>query len=59
MEKVIKKVSLHKRKNDRQFWLKTSYLERLAALENIRREYHQWQYNAEPRFQRVYTVSRH
>ncbi|AMA07852.1 hypothetical protein [Picosynechococcus sp. PCC 73109] len=59
MEKVIKKVSLYERKNDRQFWLKKSYLERLAALENIRKEYHQWQYNAEPKFQRVYTISRH
>ena len=57
MEKVIKKVSLYERKNDRQFWLKKSYLERLAALENIRKEYHQWQYNAEPRFQRIYTIS--
>ncbi|WP_072007981.1 hypothetical protein [Picosynechococcus sp. NKBG042902] len=57
MEKVIKKAHLHERKNDRQFWLKKSYLERLAALENIRKEYHQWQYNAEPRFQRIYTIS--
>ncbi|ANV88603.1 hypothetical protein AWQ22_00130 [Picosynechococcus sp. PCC 7117] len=57
MEKVIKKAPLHERKNDRQFWLTKSYLERLAALENIRKEYHQWQYNAEPRFQRIYTIS--
>lgn len=57
MEKVIFKASLHDQKQDRQFWLTKSYLERLKALEEIRREYHQWKYNAEPRFQRVYSVS--
>ena len=57
MQKVIFKASLHDQKQDRQFWLTKSYLERLKALEEIRREYHQWKYNAEPRFQRVYSVS--
>ena len=42
---------------NRQFWLRKSYAERLTALEELRREYHQWKYNAEPRLQRVCTVS--
>ena len=29
----------------------------LATLEQIRREYHQWKYNAEPRLQRVYSIT--
>ncbi len=57
MEKVVVKASLHEKKKDRYFWLKKSYAERLAALEELRREYHLWKYNAEPRFQRIYTVS--
>jgi hypothetical protein len=32
-------------------------LERLATLEQIRREYHQWKYHAEPRLQRVYSIT--
>jgi hypothetical protein len=29
---------------------------RLEALEQIRQEYHQYKYNAQPRLQRVYTI---
>jgi hypothetical protein len=32
-------------------------IERLATLEQIRREYHQWKYHAEPRLQRVYSIT--
>jgi hypothetical protein len=31
-------------------------LQNLATLEQIRREYHQWKYNAEPRLQKVYSI---
>lgn len=56
MKRVIVKTSLHEKKKDRQFWLTKSYSERLTALEELRREYHQWKYNAEPRLQRVYSI---
>ena len=38
------------------YWQTQSYEARLAALEEIRREYHRWKYRAEPRFQRVYRI---
>lgn len=38
------------------FWQTQTYQARLAALEEIRREFHQWKYHAEPRFQRVYSI---
>jgi hypothetical protein len=28
----------------------------LAALEQIRQEYHRWKYGVQPRFQRVYRI---
>ncbi|MEC4804490.1 MAG: hypothetical protein SAJ12_15180 [Jaaginema sp. PMC 1079.18] len=39
------------------YWQQQTPLQRLATLEQIRREYHQWKYNAEPRLQRVYTIT--
>lgn len=56
IEKVITKVPLGARKNDFAYWQTRPYAERLAALEEIRREYHRWKYGAEPRFSRVYTI---
>ena len=53
---VITKVSLHSPKQDSQYWRSQSYVSRLAALEEIRCEFHQWKYDVQPRFQRVYTV---
>ena len=50
------KVNIHSQKSDFAYWQTRSYQERLAALEQIRREYHRWRYGAEPRFQRVYTI---
>ncbi len=56
MEKVIKKTDLQEKQNDFEYWQTVSYQERIDALEQIRREYHQWKYHAEPRLQRVYTI---
>ena len=39
-----------------RYWLDKTYQERLDALEEIRREYNQWKYNTQPRFQRVYRI---
>ncbi|NMF60619.1 hypothetical protein [Pseudanabaena yagii] len=56
MEKVINKVSLKKQTSDFHYWQKQTPQKRLEALEQIRQEYHQYKYNAQPRFQRVYTI---
>jgi hypothetical protein len=41
---------------DFKFWQAQPPAVRLAALEEIRREYHHWRYGAEPGFQRVYSI---
>jgi hypothetical protein len=56
IEKVVTKVNIRAQKSDFAYWQTQSYQARLTALERIRREYHQWRYGAEPRFQRVYTI---
>ena len=42
--------------DDLQYWLSRPPIERLRALEEIRREYNTWKYGTEPRLQRVYRV---
>ena len=53
MEKVIHKISLKQQTNDFKYWQQQTPQKRLEALEQIRQEYHQYKYNAQPRFQRV------
>jgi hypothetical protein len=54
--KVYTKVRIDEQKTDFAYWQTQSYQARLAALEQIRREYHAWKYNAEPGLQRVYHI---
>jgi hypothetical protein len=42
IKKVIKKGKLTDRKTDAAYWRKQPYSARLAALEEIRQEYHRW-----------------
>ena len=57
IEKVVRKVNFGEQNSDFAYWQSKSYIERLSALEEIRREYNDWKYtNAEQRFQRVYRV---
>ncbi|MBS1796209.1 MAG: hypothetical protein JSS81_20315 [Acidobacteria bacterium] len=57
MNKIVTKTRLAEQKSDFLYWQSRSYAERLAALEEIRREYNDWRYtDAEQRFQRVYRV---
>lgn len=56
VQKVITKIKKGDKKTDFEFWQTQPYEVRLATLEEIRREYHQWKYHAEPRLQRVYTI---
>ena len=53
---IIKKLEASLQ-DDSDYWYDKSPQERLNALEQIRREYHQWKYqDAQPRFQRVYKI---
>jgi hypothetical protein len=56
IEKTVTKVNIHQQTSDFAYWQTQSYQARLAALEEIRQEYHHWRYGAEPRLQRVYTI---
>ncbi len=56
ISKVVKKYYIDNQPNDFAYWQSKSYLERVAALEQIRSEYNSWRYNAEQRFQRVYRI---
>jgi hypothetical protein len=56
IQKIFRKVALRKQPSDLAYWQTRSYQARLAALEEIRREYHQWRYGGEPRFERVYKI---
>ena len=54
--KVVKKYHINEQPNDFSFWQSKSYEERLNALEQIRKEYNLWRYNAEQGFQRIYRI---
>ena len=56
--KVVTKVNIQQQTSDFAYWQTQSYQARLAALEEIRQEYHRWRYGAEPRLQRVYTIAK-
>jgi hypothetical protein len=55
---VVNKVPLHEQKSDAVYWRSQSYEDRLAALEQIRQEFHRWKSGAEPRLQKVYTITK-
>lgn len=54
--KVCRKVSMKNQPSDFDYWQGQSYEARLACLEEIRREYHGWEPDTEPRLQRVYRI---
>ncbi len=54
--RVVQKTTLAEQPKDLAYWQTQPYERRLAALEEIRRDYHRWKYDAEPRLQRVYTI---
>jgi hypothetical protein len=56
IEKVAIKIRLGQKKNDSAYWRTLPYAARLAALEQIREEFHRWKYHAQPGFQRVYRI---
>lgn len=56
MDKVIKKGNIKDLKNDYKYWISRPYIERLKAIEEIRKEYNLWKYGPEQGFQRVFKV---
>lgn len=54
--KVVTITRLGEPNQDAQYWRTLPYAARLAALEEIRQEYHRWKYAAQPGLQRVYSV---
>jgi len=56
IKQVVTKGKLSDKKTDAAYWRAQPYAARLAALEEIRQEYHVWKYGTEPGFQRVYTI---
>ena len=56
ISKVIKKYKIDEQPNDFSYWQTKSYEERLDVLEQIRKEYILWRYNAEPGLQRIYRI---
>jgi hypothetical protein len=53
---VVSKIRFGDQKNDASYWRGLSHQERIDALEQIREEYHQWKADAQPGFQRVYSI---
>ncbi len=58
IEKTYKKIKLHEQKSDFAYWQTQPVEKRLAALEEIRMEYHAWKYDTQPRFQRVLSITK-
>ena len=56
ISKVVKKYKINEQPKDFTFWQSKSFEERLNALEQIRKEYNMWRYNAEQGFQRIYRI---
>ena len=56
ISKVIKKYNINEQPNDFSFWQSKSFEERLDALEQIRKEYNLWRYDADQGLQRVCRV---
>ena len=54
--KVYRKFSIKEQPPEYIYWLSQPYQARLAAVEEIRQEYHGWQDDTQPRLQRVYTI---
>ena len=58
IEKVYKKMKLQEQGTDLFYWQTQSAEKRLSTLEQIRQEYHLWKYDSQPRFQRVFSITK-
>ncbi len=55
--KVVKIMKMSEQTSDFEYWQTKTVAERLAALEEIRAEYHGKDYESEQGLQRVFTIS--
>jgi len=53
---VVRKFPLGEQPTDFAYWQSQPYAARIAALEEMRRAYIAWKYDADPGFQRVCTI---
>jgi hypothetical protein len=53
---VVSKKSVYGPDTDVAYWRAQPYRVRLAALEEIRQEYHHWKGDAQPGLQRIYRI---
>jgi hypothetical protein len=53
---AIKISGIDEVQSDFAYWQSQPHKKRLAALEEIRREYNAWKYGEQQEFQRVYTI---
>ena len=53
---VVKIVKFSDQKGDAAYWRTQPYAARIAALEELRTEYHQWKYHTQSGFQRVLRI---
>ena len=58
VEKVYKKMKLQEQGTDYTYWQTQTPEKRLSTLEQIRREYNLWKYDTQPRFQRVFSITK-
>lgn len=56
IEKVYRKLDINRQPTDFAYWQTQPYEKRLAAVEEIRREYHGGTDDSEQRLQRVYRI---
>jgi hypothetical protein len=56
IELVVRSYSLGEEPSDLEYWLAQSPEDRIAAVEEIRREHHGWTDETEPRLQRVFSI---
>ncbi len=56
IEKIVAMTPIAEQVSDFAYWQSQPPQARLAALEQIRREYHHWKYGAEPRLERIYRI---
>ncbi len=56
LKHIVRKVKLQEQGSDFAYWQTQPPQARLAALEQLRREYNLLRYGAEPRLQRVHSI---
>ncbi len=55
--KAITITKMGKESNDKEFWMNQSWVYRLSALESLREQFYNYNYETAPRLQRVLTIT--